>query len=93
MPSVNEYFDGAVKSVGYEGPQGRATVGVMAPGSYQFATKAPETMTVIDGTLTVKLPSSDAWVDYGPGTRFEVPANAAFDLRVAVETSYHCLYH
>ena len=93
MLSINEYFEGAVKSIGYEGPAGRATVGVMAPGSYTFQTKAPETMSVIDGKLTVKLSSSDSWVDYGPGTRFDVPADSSFELRVAEPSAYHCSFH
>jgi uncharacterized protein YaiE (UPF0345 family) len=31
---VNEYFDGNVKSIGFQTETLRATVGVMAPGEY-----------------------------------------------------------
>ena len=50
----NSYFDGNVQSVGFERNGRRATVGVIAPGSYHFGTEAPERMTVISGELAVK---------------------------------------
>jgi len=34
MLDVNEYFDGKVKSIGFQTETLRATVGVMAPGNY-----------------------------------------------------------
>ena len=39
MLNVSEYFDGKVKSIGYESAStGRASVGVMAEGEYTFGT-------------------------------------------------------
>ncbi len=35
MLDVNEYFDGKVKSIGFQTETLRATVGVMAPGNYE----------------------------------------------------------
>ncbi|MEI6171044.1 MAG: pyrimidine/purine nucleoside phosphorylase, partial [bacterium] len=35
---VNEYFHGNVTSIGFEGENGRATIGVMSPGAYEFST-------------------------------------------------------
>ncbi len=35
MLDVNEYFDGRVKSIGFQTETLRATVGVMAPGTYE----------------------------------------------------------
>lgn len=63
MLEVNEYFDGQVKSIGFQTdtPTGvlPASVGVMAPGDYKFGTTEHETMTVVSGALTVKLPGRD----------------------------------
>ena len=56
MFKVNEYFDGKVKSLAFESPAGPATIGVMAPGEYEFGTATLEIMQVISGKLTVKLP-------------------------------------
>lgn len=92
MLNVNEYFDGTVKSIGFENNQGQLTVGVMAVGEYTFGTSQHETMTVVSGALTVKLPNSDVWVTFNAGERFEVDANQSFDLKVAEPTAYLCQY-
>jgi purine/pyrimidine-nucleoside phosphorylase len=89
---VNEYFAGNVKSIGFEGARGRATVGVMAPGSYDFSTSTVEVMTVVDGTLLVRLPGEETPKAYRSGDSFEVGAGETFDLKVDVPTAYHCLY-
>ncbi|WP_030271520.1 pyrimidine/purine nucleoside phosphorylase [Streptomyces sp. NRRL B-24484] len=93
MFSVNEYFDGSVKSIAFAREKGRATVGVMAAGDYRFTTAAPETMHVISGALTVKLPGADGWEVFAAGTRFEVPGDSAFHLKVEGDTAYLCEYH
>lgn len=61
MLQVNEYFSGNVKSIGFDNADQRATVGVMAPGEYEFGTGAPELMVVIRGALTVLLPGATEW--------------------------------
>ncbi len=58
MFDVNEYFDGNVKSIAFKTETLPATVGVMAPGEYEFGTSQKETMTVVSGALTIKLPGS-----------------------------------
>ena len=92
MLPVNEYFQGNVKSIGLTIDEGRATIGVMAPGDYEFGTSTIEVMKVVAGRLTVKLPGQSAWKDFGPGSEFRVDANVKFQLKVAVDTAYLCLY-
>ena len=92
MFKVNEYFDGKVKSIAFQGEQLPATVGVMAPGNYEFGTSQREVMTVISGTLTVKLPGASDWQTFRAGTHFEVAANEKFQLQVATDTAYLCTY-
>ena len=48
----HEYFNGTVKSIGFEMSEGPATVGVMAPGEYEFGTAKAEVMHVVAGALT-----------------------------------------
>lgn len=91
MFKVNEYFDGKVKSIAFKGEQLPATIGVMAPGNYEFGTSEREVMTVISGTLTVKLPGAD-WQTFRAGSHFEVAANQKFQLQVATDTAYLCTY-
>jgi len=92
MFKTNEYFDGKVTSIAFNAEGGPATVGVMAPGEYEFGTSAKEIMNVISGGLTIQLPNCNDWVDYGPGESFEVESGVTFGVKVAEETSYLCLY-
>lgn len=92
MFKVNEYFNGTVKSIAFTGEEGPATVGVMAPGEYEFGTAKREIMHVVSGELVVKLPGSDAWETFATGTQFNVPADSKFQLKVAVDTAYLCEY-
>jgi uncharacterized protein YaiE (UPF0345 family) len=90
MIKVNEYFDGKVKSLGFQGAESTATVGVMAPGEYEFGTGSPEVMTVVSGELVVKLPGSTEWQGFGAGKSFNVPGNSKFQLKVSRDTAYLC---
>ena len=92
MLNVNEYFDGNVKSIGFQTATLPASVGVMAVGEYTFSTSKKEVMTVVSGALTVKLPGDDNWQTFDAGAHFIVEADALFDLKVAVETAYLCTY-
>lgn len=92
MLEVNEYFDGKVKSIAFDGGDLPATVGVMEAGEYTFGTSQKEYMTVVSGELIVKLPGSDDWHNFTTGDTFTVEANTSFDLRVPVATGYLCKY-
>ncbi len=92
MFKTNEYFDGKVKSIAFNSNEGPATVGVMAPGEYEFGTSSKEFMTVVSGKLTVKLPDNNNWKDYTNGETFIIEANKKFQLKVEEETSYICYY-
>lgn len=92
MFKVNEYFEGKVKSLAFKTPDGPATVGVMAPGEYEFETSTREIMKVTTGRLTVKLPGQSEWRDFNAGEAFEVQAGVKFQLKVTEDTSYLCLY-
>lgn len=92
MLKVNEYFDGKVKSIGFQTSTLPATVGVMASGDYTFGTSQKEYMTVVSGELQVKLPGSETFESFTDGQTFIVEANQSFDLKVPVETAYLCKY-
>jgi len=92
MFNVNEYFDGNVKSIAFQTETLPATVGVMAPGEYEFGTSQKETMTVVSGALTIQYPGTEEWKEFKQGESFEVDANVSFGVKVAVETAYLCTY-
>lgn len=92
MFKVNEYFDGTVKSIAFDMSEGPATIGVMAAGDYEFGTAQLEIMHVIAGALSVKLPGTDSWETFASGSKFKVPADSTFQLKVAQNTAYLCEY-
>jgi len=92
MFKTNEYFDGKVKSIAFSSKEGPATIGVMAPGEYAFGTDSIEIMSVVSGSMDIKLPGSDEWETFQSGSSFEVAKGFTFGVRIAVETGYLCLY-
>lgn len=92
MISENQYFDGNVKSLGYETIEGKSTVGIINPGEYQFGTAQKEIMTVIEGELLALLPESEEWKTFSAGSSFEVAANASFKVKASSQTAYLCQY-
>ncbi len=92
MLDTNEYFEGKVKSIGFKTATLPATVGVMETGEYEFGTSQKETMTVVSGALTVKLPGTTDWKTFNQGDSFIVEANEKFQLKVEIATAYLCTY-
>ena len=92
MFSINEYFDGHVKSIAFQTETLPATVGVMAPGEYVFDTSDEEKVTIVSGALTIQLTGEDSYNTFTEGQGFHVPANSSFNVKVDTETAYLCLY-
>jgi|TARA_R110002072_G_scaffold127330_1_gene264666 uncharacterized protein YaiE (UPF0345 family) len=92
MFKINQYFEGKVASIAFQTASLPATVGVMAVGEFEFGTTQKETVTVVSGALTVKLPGNTEWTTYSAGDYFVVQANQQFQLKVAEETAYLCTY-
>ncbi len=92
MLTVNQYFDGNVKSIGFQTSTLPATIGVMVAGEYKFGTSAKETMVVVSGELCVQFPKDEAWHTFIDGQSFEVEANSSFRVKVIVDTAYLCKY-
>jgi uncharacterized protein YaiE (UPF0345 family) len=87
----NSYFEGMVQSLGLTTPEGYATVGVIAPGQYTFSTDSEEHLSIVAGSMKVKLPGS-AWRQVGPNDTFVVPPQASFDIDAPADVAYICYY-
>lgn len=93
VKKANFYFDGQVTSRTVHFQDGsRKTLGVMMPGEYRFGTAEAEIMEILQGKMDVLLPSETVWQTISEGQSFEVPANAAFDVKVHEVTDYCCSY-
>ena len=89
--SHNVYFDGKVQSLGLETEQGKATLGVMKKGTYEFSTSSPEKMVVVSGIMDVKLPNV-SWEKYMEHDEFNVEANTTFEVMCDTDVAYICYY-
>jgi purine/pyrimidine-nucleoside phosphorylase len=92
MFKVNEYFEGKVTSLVFETADGKATIGVIAAGEYEFGTSTVEYMTVTSGNMEVMQANEVSWKTYKEFETFVVPANTKFKMKVMEDTSYRCLY-
>lgn len=92
MFKTNSYFDGKVISIAYKTEDGPATIGVMAPGEYEFGTATVEHMTVTSGQMKVMLPTQTEWTIYKTFETFIVEKGVKFKVQVTEDTSYRCLY-
>ena len=81
---ANIYFDGKVVSYTLLFADGsRKTLGLIYPGTYSFATAAPERMAIVAGSCRAKIAGAADWSDYPAGTFFDIPGNASFEIAVA----------
>lgn len=92
MFKTNQYFDGKVVSIALESAEGKATVGVMEAGEYEFGTDTIEIMTVISGALTIQQPGENEWKTYLKFESFQVERGVRFKVKCSEDTPYLCLY-
>jgi len=93
VKKANVYFGGNVSSRTIRFADGSLkTLGFMLPGEYTFNTADKELMEIIDGDLDVLLPGTDLWQSIQGGESFDVPANAAFTMKVKTPSDYCCSF-
>ena len=93
VKKANVYFEGKVTSRTVLFANGeKKTLGIMAPGEYEFSTADREVMEIMARSLQVQLPGSSEWKTVGAGKTFDVPANSKFKLKVSQLTDYCCSY-
>ena len=91
MISVNNYFDGNVKSLGFEREGAAFTAGVVLPGAYTFDTEKEEHLTITVGEIEIQPPGFE-WRILKTGDTVTIPANTSFDLKVKEPASYICKF-
>jgi len=92
---ANVYFGGKCVSHSLILPDGtKKSVGVILPATLTFNTSAAEIMECVAGACDYRLAGSEAWLTSNAGEKFNVPAQSAFDIRVAEEhAAYHYICH
>ncbi|MDE0835081.1 MAG: pyrimidine/purine nucleoside phosphorylase [Akkermansiaceae bacterium] len=91
---ANIYFDGRVVSHSVKFPDGtKKTLGIIFPGTYKFASEAPELMEITDGSCEVSVDDSGTTRFVPTDESFEVPANSGFSITVnSGVCQYICSY-
>ena len=87
----NSYFDGKVQSLALAEKEGPTTIGVIGPGAFTFSTSSEERMTLISGSMKVRLPGSE-WKLFVAGEGFVVASGASFDVEAKEDVAYICRY-
>ena len=86
------FFDGKCVSHQLTFADGtKKSVGVVLPSALTFNTGAAEIMECTGGSCEYKLAGTEAWVTSSAGTKFSVPGNSSFDIRVT--EAYHYICH
>ena len=89
---ANVFFDGKCVSHTVTLANGeKKSVGVVLASTLTFNTAAPEIMECVAGGCEYKVAGSNEWKASGPGSRFAVPANSSFEIKVA--EAYHYICH
>jgi uncharacterized protein YaiE (UPF0345 family) len=89
--SHNTYFEGKVQSLGLETEQGKATLGVMKKGAYEFNTSTPEKIVIISGTASVTTDGS-THTKYAANNSILLEANIRFGIVCDTDLAYICYY-
>ena len=92
MVTMNEYFDGKVKSLVADNKHGKATLGVISPGEYEFGTSTVEIMEIVYGELDALLPGRTDWIKFKAGQDFRVEKSSSFKVMVSEPVAYLCKY-
>lgn len=91
MINVNEYFEGRIKSLGFELKGTPYTAGVVLPGEYTIDTEKEEHITATMGEFEIRPPGSD-WKTLAIGDTIVIPSNTSFELTLKEPASYICMY-
>jgi uncharacterized protein YaiE (UPF0345 family) len=92
MIKVNEYFEGRVKSLGFESAGRTHTAGVVSPGAYRFSTEKEERLTMALGRLRFRLPDQD-WQELAQGQSLTIPSGIEFEVEARDTAAYICAYY
>lgn len=79
-------------SMAFSNSEGKATIGIMAKGEYEFGTSTVEYMTVVSGEMTVLLPGESDWKSYKSYETFVVQKDSKFKLIIDADCAYKCIY-
>lgn len=79
-------------SLTYEDESNSFSVGIIAPGEYQFGAIKREIFTVTHGQISSSVEDEKEWTAHGVNDQFIIPDHKNFKLKVKSISSYICHY-
>ena len=92
MYELRKYHGDRVMSLTYDDDDRSFSVGILAPGEYEFGSIRKEIFTVTSGEISVKVDADEDWMSFGANETFNVPEYKNFSLKVENVSSYICHY-
>ena len=92
MFELRKYHGDKVMSLTYDDAEQSFSVGIIAPGEYQFGALKKEVFTVTSGKIGFWVEDAEGWTTCNVGENFIVPEQKNFKLTVIETSSYICFY-
>ncbi|NOX86494.1 MAG: pyrimidine/purine nucleoside phosphorylase [Chlorobi bacterium] len=91
MYQLRKYHGDRVQSLTYDDGKLAFSIGIIAPGEYEFGSIKKEIFTVTHGEISAWY-EGGAWTIASQGKGFEVPGHKNFKLKVEQVSAYICYY-
>ena len=92
MYELRKYHGDKVMSLTYDDSEQSFSVGIIAPGEYQFGSLKKEIFTVTSGKIGFWVESDEGWTTCNITESFTIPEHKNFKLTVIETSSYICFY-
>jgi hypothetical protein len=92
MYELKKYHGDKVMSLTYEDESNSFSVGIIAPGEYEFGAIRKEIFTVTHGRISAWHEDADGWSTFGKDEQFTIPGQRNFKLKVDGISAYICHY-
>jgi len=92
MYELRKYHGDKVMSLTYDDKMQSFSVGIIAPGEYQFGSLKKEIFTVTSGKIGFWVEDEEGWTTCNTGEEFNIPEHKNFKLTVIETSSYICFY-
>lgn len=92
MYKLRKYHGDKVMSLTFEDDIQAFSIGIIAPGEYEFGALKKEIFTVTSGKIGFRLEDDENWTTCNVNGNFTVPDHKNFKIIVIETSSYICYY-
>lgn len=92
MFQLRKYHGDRVQSLTYDDGKKPFSIGIIAPGEYEFGAIKKEITTVTSGKIEVWIEDDEKWKTFEKGETFTIPDHKNFKYKVNEISTYICYY-